>query len=349
MSANDPSLAVTTSSVRGAVDMTHGAGGRAMAELIRDIFQRHLANEFLAQANDAALLGTVCGRLVMATDAHVISPLFFPGGDIGALAVHGTINDVAMMGARPLWLSASFILEEGFPLAELERIVVSMAFAAREAGVPVVTGDTKVVEKGKGDGVFISATAVGVLADGTDISGSNARPGDAILVSGTMGDHGVAILSKREHLDFETEIISDSQALHDLVAAMLGSVPGIRVLRDPTRGGLSATLNEIAQQSKVGMVIREAAVPVKPEVAAACELLGLDPLNVANEGKLIAICVAQDAKTLLAEIRAHPMGRDAAIIGEIVTDQHALVRMKTRLGGMRVVDWIAGEQLPRIC
>ncbi|MER8606634.1 hydrogenase expression/formation protein HypE [Mesorhizobium sp. M0520] len=349
MSANDPSLAVTTSSVRGAVDMTHGAGGRAMAELIRDIFQRHLANEFLAQANDAALLGTVCGRLVMATDAHVISPLFFPGGDIGALAVHGTINDVAMMGARPLWLSASFILEEGFPLAELERIVVSMAFAAREAGVPVVTGDTKVVEKGKGDGVFISATAVGVLADGTDISGSNARPGDAILVSGTMGDHGVAILSKREHLDFETEIISDSQALHDLVAAMLGSVPGIRVLRDPTRGGLSATLNEIAQQSKVGMVIREAAVPVKPEVAAACELLGLDPLNVANEGKLIAICVAQDAKTLLAEIRAHPMGRDAAIIGEVVTDQHALVRMKTRLGGMRMVDWIAGEQLPRIC
>ncbi|MER9420235.1 hydrogenase expression/formation protein HypE [Mesorhizobium sp. M0306] len=349
MSANDPSLAVTTSSVRGAVDMTHGAGGRAMAELIRDIFQRHLANEFLAQANDAALLGTVCGRLVMATDAHVISPLFFPGGDIGALAVHGTINDVAMMGARPLWLSASFILEEGFPLAELERIVVSMAFAAREAGVPVVTGDTKVVEKGKGDGVFISATAVGVLADGTDISGSNARPGDAILVSGTMGDHGVAILSKREHLDFETEIISDSQALHDLVAAMLGSVPGIRVLRDPTRGGLSATLNEIAQQSKVGMVIREAAVPVKPEVAAACELLGLDPLNVANEGKLIAICVAQDAETLLAEIRAHPMGRDAAIIGEVVTDQHALVRMKTRLGGMRVVDWIAGEQLPRIC
>lgn len=349
MSANDPRLAVTTSPVRGAVDMTHGAGGRAMAELIRDIFQRHLANEFLAQANDAALLGTVCGRLVMATDAHVISPLFFPGGDIGALAVHGTINDVAMMGARPLWLSASFILEEGFPLAELERIVVSMAFAAREAGVPVVTGDTKVVEKGKGDGVFISATAVGVLADGTDISGSNARPGDAILVSGTMGDHGVAILSKREHLDFETEIISDSQALHDLVAAMLGSVPGIRVLRDPTRGGLSATLNEIAQQSKVGMVIREAAVPVKPEVAAACELLGLDPLNVANEGKLIAICVAQDAETLLAEIRAHPKGRDAAIIGEVVTDQHALVRMKTRLGGMRVVDWIAGEQLPRIC
>ncbi|ESZ15344.1 hydrogenase expression/formation protein HypE [Mesorhizobium sp. L48C026A00] len=349
MSANDPRLAVTTSSVRGAVDMTHGAGGRAMAELIRDIFQRHLANEFLAQANDAALLGTVCGRLVMATDAHVISPLFFPGGDIGALAVHGTINDVAMMGARPLWLSASFILEEGFPLADLERIVVSMAFAAREAGVPVVTGDTKVVEKGKGDGVFISATAVGVLADGTDISGSNARPGDAILVSGTMGDHGVAILSKREHLDFETEIISDSQALHDLVAAMLGSVPGIRVLRDPTRGGLSATLNEIAQQSKVGMVIREAAVPVKPEVAAACELLGLDPLNVANEGKLIAICVAQDAETLLAEIRAHPKGRDAAIIGEVVTDQHALVRMKTRLGGMRVVDWIAGEQLPRIC
>ncbi|WP_192355456.1 hydrogenase expression/formation protein HypE [Mesorhizobium mediterraneum] len=349
MNANDPRLAVTTSSVRGAVDMTHGAGGRAMAELIRDIFQRHLANEFLVQGNDAALLGTVSGRLVMATDAHVISPLFFPGGDIGALAVHGTINDVAMMGARPLWLSASFILEEGFPLAELERIVVSMAFAAREAGAPVVTGDTKVVEKGKGDGVFISTTGVGVLADGTDVSGSNARPGDAILVSGTMGDHGVAILSKREHLDFETETTSDSQPLHDLVAAMLAAISGIRVLRDPTRGGLSATLNEIAQQSKVGMVIREAAVPLKPEVAAACELLGLDPLNVANEGKLIAICAAEDAETLLAAIRAHPKGRDAAIIGEVVADQHALVRMKTRLGGMRVVDWIAGEQLPRIC
>jgi hydrogenase expression/formation protein HypE len=346
MTAIDPKF---TASARGSVDMTHGAGGRAMADLIRDVFHQHLANDYLAQGNDGALLGKVAGRLVMATDAHVISPLFFPGGDIGALAVHGTINDVAMMGARPLWLSASFVLEEGFSLAALETIVASMARAAREAGVPVVTGDTKVVEKGKGDGVFISTTGIGVLADETDISGSHARPGNAILVSGTMGDHGVAILSRRENLEFETEIVSDSQPLHDLVAAMLACASGIRVLRDPTRGGLSATLNEIALQSKVGMVIREAAVPVKPEVAAACELLGLDPLNIANEGKLIAICEAADADALLAAMRAHPKGQDAAIVGEVVADERMLVRMHTRLGGMRVVDWIAGEQLPRIC
>lgn len=345
MTAVDPKF----TALRGAVDMTHGAGGRAMADLIRDVFFKHLANDYLAQGNDGALLGKVGGRLVMATDAHVISPLFFPGGDIGALAVHGTINDVAMMGARPLWLSASFVLEEGFSLAALEKIVASMALAAREAGVPVVTGDTKVVEKGKGDGVFISTTGIGVLADETDVSGSNARPGNAILVSGTMGDHGVAILSKRENLEFETEIVSDSRPLHDLVAAMLACAPGVRVLRDPTRGGLSATLNEIAHQSKAGMVIREAAVPVKPEVSAACELLGLDPLNIANEGKLIAICDAADAEALLAAMQAHPKGRDAAIIGEVVVDERVLVRMHTRLGGMRVVDWIAGEQLPRIC
>ena len=346
MTAIDPKF---TASARGSVDMTHGAGGRAMADLIRDVFHKHLANDYLAQGNDGALLGRVDGRLVMATDAHVISPLFFPGGDIGALAVHGTINDVAMMGARPLWLSASFVLEEGFSLAALETIVASMARAAREAGVPVVTGDTKVVEKGKGDGVFISTTGIGVLADETDISGGNARPGNAILVSGTMGDHGVAILSRRENLEFETEIVSDSRPLHDLVATMLACAPGMRVLRDPTRGGLSATLNEIAHQSKAGMVIREAAVPVKPEVAAACELLGLDPLNIANEGKLIAICEAADADALLAALRAHPKGQDAAIGGEVVADERMLVRMHTRLGGMRVVDWIAGEQLPRIC
>ncbi len=334
---------------RSAVDMTHGAGGRAMARLIREVFHRHLGNPYLAQGDDGALLGRVEGRLVMATDAHVISPLVFPGGDIGALAVHGTINDVAMMGARPLWLSASFVLEEGLALATLDRIVASMARAAREAGVPVVAGDTKVVEKGKGDGVFISTTGIGVLADGVAVSGAGARPGNAILVSGTMGDHGVAILSRRENLAFETEIVSDSQPLHDLVAAMLARVPGIRVLRDPTRGGLAATLNEIAHQSRAGMVLRETAVPVRPEVAAACELLGLDPLNIANEGKLVAICEAADADALLAAMRAHPKGRDAAIIGEVVADERTLVRMRTRLGGMRVVDWIDGEQLPRIC
>lgn len=335
--------------LNGRVDMTHGAGGRAANDLIRDIFRRHLDNPHLAAGDDGAVLGPVAGRLVMATDAHVVSPLFFPGGDIGSLAVHGTVNDVAMMGARPLWLSASFIIEEGLELADLEQIVISMAHAAADAGVMIVTGDTKVVERGKGDGLFISTTGVGVLADGIDVSGANARAGDAVLVSGSIGDHGVAILSKRESIGFETEILSDSQSLNGLVAAMLAVVPAIRVLRDPTRGGLAATLNEIAEQSAVGIDIDEAAIPVKPDVAAACELLGLDPLNVANEGKLIAICPAEDAERLLAAMQAHPCGVDAAIIGQAVGDRRSMVRMRSHLGGMRVVDWIAGEQLPRIC
>jgi hydrogenase expression/formation protein HypE len=279
----------------------------------------------------------------------VISPLFFPGGDIGALAVHGTINDVAMAGARPLYLTASFILEEGLPLADLARIVASMAGAARTAGVPVIAGDTKVVERGKGDGVFITTTGLGVVPDGILISGNRARPGDAILLSGSIGDHGVAILSKRENLGFDTEIQSDSAALHELVAAMIAAVPEIHCLRDPTRGGLATTLNELAHQSQVGMQIRESAIPVRPAVAAACELLGLDPLYVANEGKLVAICPADTATRLLAVMHAHPLGKTAAIIGEVVEDPLRLVQMETWLGGSRIVDWLAGEQLPRIC
>jgi hydrogenase expression/formation protein HypE len=289
------------------------------------------------------------GRLVLATDSHVVSPLFFPGGDIGCLSVHGTINEVAMAGARPLYLTSGFILEEGYPLADLKRIVESMAAAAREAGVPIVTGDTKVVEQGKGDGVFINTTGVGVVHEGVDVSGAHARPGDAILVSGTMGDHGVAIMSLRENLTFETTIRSDTAALHTLVAAMVEAVPGIRALRDPTRGGLATTLNEIARQSKAGMVLREAAIPVRPEVSAACEFLGLDPLYVANEGKLVAICAPEDAPTLLAAMRAHPQGRDAAIVGEVIADANHFVQMETGFGGRRMVDWLAGEQLPRIC
>jgi len=285
----------------------------------------------------------------VSTDGHVISPLFFPGGDIGSLAVHGTINDVAMCGARPLYLAAAFILEEGLALADLARIVESMAAACNDCGVPVVTGDTKVVERGKGDGCFITTTGVGVVPEHLDISGANARPGDAILVSGSIGDHGVAIMSKRENLGFETEIRSDSQALHDLVAGMIEAVPGIHCLRDPTRGGLASTLNELAQQSGVGMQIHERAIPVRPEVAAACELLGLDPLNVANEGKLIAICPAVHAETLLAAMRAHPKGADAVIVGEVFEDPHHFVQMETAFGGNRIVDWLAGEQLPRIC
>ena len=333
----------------GRVDMTHGSGGRAMAQLIEELFLACFDNEWLRQGNDAARLHWPGGRMVMAADAHVVSPLFFPGGDIGCLSVHGTINDVAMLGARPLYLSASFILEEGFPLADLKRIVESMAGASREAGVPVVTGDTKVVESGKGDGVFITTTGVGVVAEGVDVSGDRARPGDRILVSGTLGDHGVAILSTRQSLGFETTIRSDTAALHGLVQAMLEASADIHVLRDPTRGGLATTLNEIARQSAVGMVIEEESLPVRQEVEAACEFLGLDPLYVANEGKLVCLCAPEAAAPVLAAMRAHPLGREAAVIGTVIEDPHHFVQMETAFGGRRVVDWLTGEQLPRIC
>ncbi len=285
----------------------------------------------------------------MATDSHVVSPLFFPGGDIGCLSVHGTLNDVAVMGAQPLWLSAAFILEEGFPLADLARVVQSMAEAAREAGVPIVTGDTMVVERGKGDGVFITTTGVGEVPPGRELSGRKARVGDAILLSGTLGDHGMAIMAQRESLDFDSPIVSDTAALHGLIEAALASGADIHVLRDPTRGGLGTTLNEIAKQSGVGMMLQEKALAVKPAVAAACEFLGLDPLYVANEGKLVALCAGSDAEKLLAALKAHPLGVDAAIIGEVREDAHHFVQMTTAFGGRRIVDWLSGEQLPRIC
>ena len=345
----DRRFAVRLDLKRGTVDMSHGSGGRAMAQLITELFQAHLDNALLRQGNDQALFSPPPGRMVISTDGHVISPLFFPGGDIGCLAVHGTINDVAMAGARPLYLAAGFILEEGFPLADLVQVVASMARAANEAGVPVVTGDTKVVERGKGDGVFITTTGVGVVPEGVEISGDRARPGDAILISGHIGDHGVAVMSKRENLGFDVAIRSDTAALHGLVAAMVEVAPDIHCLRDPTRGGLATTLNELSHQSGVGMCIRESAIPVRPEVAAACELLGLDPLYVANEGKLVAICPGTDADALLAAMRAHPLGQHAAVIGEVVQDSHRFVQMETGFGGSRIVDWLAGEQLPRIC
>ncbi|MBV5292140.1 MAG: hydrogenase expression/formation protein HypE [Curvibacter lanceolatus] len=334
----------------GRIDMNHGAGGRASAQLIEELFLPALDNAFLRQGNDGATLPLPpAGRLVMSTDGHVVSPLFFPGGDLGALSVHGTLNDVAMMGATPLYLSASFILEEGFALADLQRLVQSMGRAAREAGVPVVTGDTKVVERGKGDGVFISTTGVGVVAPGIDVSGAHARAGDVVLLSGPIGEHGVAVLSQRESLAFETAILSDSAALHTLVADMLQAAPGLHVLRDPTRGGLATTLNEIARQSAVGMVLEEAAIEVLPQVEAACELLGLDPLYIANEGKLVAICAPDDEAAVLAAMRAHPLGRRATRIGTVSADPHHFVQMNTRFGGKRVVDWLSGEPLPRIC
>ena len=335
----------------GCVDLSHGAGGRAMAQLISELFAKHLGNDYLGQGNDGAVLPapTFGERLVMSTDCHVVTPLFFAGGDIGCLSVHGTVNDVAVMGATPLYLAAGFILEEGFPLSDLARIVESMAKAARDAGVPVVTGDTKVVERGKGDGIFITTTGVGTLPAERDIGGAKARPGDIILVSGTLGDHGVAIMSQRENLTFEATIASDTAALNGLIADMLATGADIRVMRDPTRGGLASTLNEIATQSGVGMLLREKDIPIKPVVNAACEFLGLDPLYVANEGKLICICAEADAARLLATMRAHPLGRDAAQIGEVIADNHHFVQLVTAFGGKRVVDWLTGDQLPRIC
>ncbi len=335
----------------GCIDLSHGAGGRAGAQLVEELFARHLDNDFLRQGDDGAVLPapTLAGRLVTSTDCHVVSPLFFPGGDIGCLSVHGTINDVAVMGARPVALTAGFVIEEGFPLADLDRIVASMAAASRTAGVPVVAGDTKVVERGKGDGVFITTTGIGVLAPGVDLSGSRARPGDAILLSGTIGDHGMAIMSRRENLSFDAPIESDTAALHELVAALLATGADIRCLRDPTRGGLATTLNEIARQSGVGMMIEESAIPVRLAVAAACEFLGLDPLYVANEGKLAAIVAGADAERVLGALRAHPLGAAAMRIGTVLADEHHFVQMTTSMGGRRIVDWLTGEQLPRIC
>ncbi|NOJ41466.1 hydrogenase expression/formation protein HypE [Bradyrhizobium australiense] len=334
----------------GRVDPSHGAGGRAMAQLISGLFHEAFGNEWLARGNDQAAFDVGAGRMVMTTDGYVVSPLFFPGGNIGSLAVHGTINDVAMGGARPLYLSATFIIEEGFRFSDLKTIADSMGEAARAAGVYIITGDTKVVERGKADGLFISTTGVGVLADGLDLSAEKARVGDRVLVSGSLGDHGAAIMSRRQNLAFETEIVSDSAALHDLVALMVAAGgSSIRVMRDPTRGGLAAMLNEIAHQSGLGFRLQEEAIPVKPAVAAACELLGLDPLHVANEGKLVAIVAPDMADAVLAAMRAHPLGCDAADIGEAVADSHQFVQLSTSFGGGRIVDWLLGEQLPRIC
>lgn len=334
----------------GCVDLSHGAGGRAMAQLIAGLYHEAFGNEWLARGNDQSAFDVATGRMVMTTDGYVVSPLFFPGGNIGSLAVHGTVNDIAMAGARPLYLSASFIIEEGFRFSDLKRIADSMGEAAREAGVAIITGDTKVVERGKADGVFISTAGVGVLPDGLDLSADKARPGDRVLLSGSLGDHGVAIMSKRQNLTFDTEIVSDSAALHGLVAAMVAAGgQGLRLMRDPTRGGLAATMNEIAQQSNLGFRLQEDAIPVKPAVAAACELLGLDPLHVANEGKLVAVVAPEQADAVLAAMQAHPLGRDAAQIGEAVADDHRFVQMATSFGGGRIVDWLSGEQLPRIC
>ena len=334
----------------GTIEMAHGSGGRASAELIDKLFIKAFANPALAKKSDQAQLELSGKRIVMATDSHVISPLFFPGGDIGSLSVYGTVNDICMSGAKAMYLSAGFILEEGFPLADLKRIVESMAEAAHYCGVKIVTGDTKVVERGQADGCYINTTGIGELAEGLDLSPGHIRPGDKIILSGSIGDHGISILARRQHLNLDTSLISDAQSLHDLVESMIASGADLRCMRDPTRGGLAAILNELAQASGCSMQLQERAIPVKPEVNACAELLGLDPLYIANEGKLIAICSAQQAPELLAIMQNHPKGKDSAIIGEVLdTETRPVVELLTGFGGKRIVDWRYADPLPRIC
>ena len=336
------------------ITMAHGGGGRAMRELIERLVIPAFSNPLLAPLEDQARIGLrglaeIGDRLAFTTDSYVVSPLFFPGGDIGKLAICGTVNDLAMSGAVPLFLSCGLIIEEGLPTAELERVLASMSALARQTGVNVVTGDTKVVNRGAADKLFINTAGIGVIAAGVDISATRARPGDIVIVNGTLGDHGVAILVARNELDLQTDLLSDCQPLHGLVQAMLAACPDIHCLRDATRGGLATVLNEFAISSQVGMRLQESALPLKPEVRGACEMLGLDVLYMANEGKLVAVVPREQADAVLAAMRAHPAGADAAIVGEVLAEPAGHVILNTLFGGERVVDMLVGEQLPRIC
>ncbi len=330
--------------------LAHGGGGRLTQMLIERMFAPTFANPALGMLHDGAILTVNGGRLAFSTDTYVISPRFFPGGDIGSLAVHGTVNDLAMCGAQPLALSVGMILEEGLAMAELWQVVRSLQAAAQAVGVPVVTGDTKVVDRGKGDGLYINTAGLGLVPAGVSISPQRAQPGDVVLISGSIAEHGIAIMSVREGLEFETAILSDSAPLHDLVAAMLAAGgEGVHVLRDPTRGGVASVVNEIAQQAQVGIRLVEKDIPVREDVAGACEILGFDPLYVANEGKCLAIVAPEAAEVVLAAMRAHPRGQGAAVIGHVVADHPGRVFLRSRVGGLRVVDMLSGEQLPRIC
>ncbi len=327
--------------------LAHGSGGRLMHDLIKS-FLPELANPILEKMEDSAVFD-VSGRLAFTTDSFVVAPLFFPGGDIGKLAVCGTVNDLAMSGAKPLYLSLSFIIEEGLPMAELKKVILSIKKAAAEAGVKIVTGDTKVVDRGGADGLFINTAGIGVVPQGVAISASNARPGDKIILSGTAGDHGIAVLSRREGLKFDLPVPSDCAPLNGLVAHMLKVTKNIHCLRDPTRGGLAVTLNDFADKSGVGILIHEAEIPVNKAVQAACELLGLDPLYIANEGKLAAVVPAAGAAKVLTAMKQHKYGKKAAVIGEVVAAHPGKVVMQTALGASRIVDMPVGELLPRIC
>ena len=336
------------------ITMAHGGGGRSMRELIERLIVPAFGNPLLAPLEDQARIGLkdlreIGDRLAFTTDSYVVAPLFFPGGDIGKLAICGTVNDLAMSGALPLYLSCGLIIEEGLPTADLERVLVSMSALARQCGVSVVTGDTKVVNRGAADKLFINTAGIGVIAAGVNISASRAQPGDVVIVNGSLGDHGVAILIARNELDLQSDIGSDCQPLHGLVQAMLAACPDSHCLRDATRGGLATVLNEFAISSKVGMRLQESALPLKPEVRGACEMLGLDVLYMANEGKLVAVVPRTHADAVLAAMRAHPAGVDSAIVGEVLAEPAGHVILNTLFGGERVVDMLVGEQLPRIC
>jgi hydrogenase expression/formation protein HypE len=329
--------------------LAHGSGGKLSQRLIQEILLPQFRNEFLDVQHDGAVFSVDGTRFAFSTDSFVVSPVFFPGGDIGKLAVHGTVNDLAMCGAHPLYLSAGFILEEGLSMRDFWAVVLSMREAAAAAGVALVTGDTKVVDRGKADRIFINTSGIGVVPPGVNIHPGRARPGDKIIVSGEIAVHGIAIMSVREGLDFETEISSDTAPLNGLVHAVLAAATDIHVLRDPTRGGITSALSEIAQSAHVGVYLEEAQIPISEEVKGACEILGLDPLYVANEGKVLAIVSADDVAPVLAAMRAHPLGEKAMVIGSVTDDHPGFVLMKTRIGGTRVVDMLSGEQLPRIC
>ncbi|HEX78428.1 MAG TPA: hydrogenase expression/formation protein HypE [Dehalococcoidia bacterium] len=328
--------------------LAHGSGGKLSHDLVQQTLVPLLSNPLLDRLDDCAVFD-LSGRLAFTTDSYVVSPIFFPGGDIGKLAVCGTVNDLAMSGARPLYLTLSFVIEEGFALGGLKQIVASIREAAAEAGVKVVAGDTKVVNRGGADGIFINTSGIGLVPHGVDISGANARPGDKVILSGPVGDHGVAVMSRRQGLEFSVPVDSDCAPLNHLVAEMLGASPNIHCLRDPTRGGLVSSLNELAQQSGVGIRIEEARVPVREAVQAACELLGFDPLYVANEGKLVAVVAPEDAERVLAAMKGNRYGAQAAIIGEVTAQHPGRVVMKTLLGASRLLDMLVGELLPRIC
>ncbi len=329
--------------------LDHGSGGKISHRLVSETLIPAFDNEILAKMDDGAVFELGGSRFAFSTDTYVVDPIFFPGGCIGDLAINGTVNDISMCGAEPLYLSVGLIIEEGFSAADLERILAEMGKAAKKAGVKIVTGDTKVVPRGAADKIFVNTSGVGLIPPGVNVSGSNARPGDKILVSGTVADHGMTILSRREGLSFDSELKSDSAPLNRMVKEMLSVSNNIHALRDPTRGGVGSTLNEIALQSKVGIRLREDKIPVRPDVAGICELLGFDPLYVANEGKLLAFVSPEDADKVLAAVRGNEFGKNAQFIGEVVDEHPGKVFMTTRIGGLRIVDMLTGEQLPRIC